>query len=66
MTKSPVHSAPVPAPWVNHLNAEELQRLTVLETRLERKTATIGELLSERRKMMRRAIRRMRRTDGKE
>lgn len=61
-----VDQGPVPPPWVEFTKAEEKQRLVVLQERIERKAATIEELLTERRRIMRRAIARMRRAEGKE
>lgn len=61
-----VDQGPIPAPWRDFAKDEEKQRLIVLQERIERKTATIEDLLAERRKIMRRAIARMRRKEGKE
>jgi len=61
-----VDRGPIPAPWRDHAKEEEKQRLTTIQERIERKTATIEELLAERRRIMRRAIARMRRAEGKE
>lgn len=61
-----VDRGPIPAPWRDHANDEEKQRLTTIQQRIERKTATIEELLAERRRIMRRAIARKRRAEGKE
>lgn len=60
-----MHQDQVPPPWAQFTKDEEKQRLAVISDRIERKNATIGELLAERRKIMRRAIRRMRRKEGK-
>ncbi len=61
-----VDRGPIPAPWRDYAKEEEKQRLVVIQERIERKTATIEELLAERRRVMRRAIARMRRAEGKE
>lgn len=61
-----VDNGPIPAPWRDHTRADEKQRLIEIQERIERKTATIEELLAERRRIMRRAIARMRRAEGKE
>lgn len=61
-----VDRGPIPAPWRDHAKDEEKQRLTTIQERIERKAATIEELLAERRRIMRRAIARMRRAEGKE
>lgn len=60
-----VQRGELPAPWNDHAKDEERQRLAVIEDRLERKNATIEELLAERRRIMSRCIRRMRRKEGK-
>lgn len=61
-----VDQGPIPAPWREFAKDEEIQRLVTIEERIGRKTATIEELLAERRKIMRRAIARMRRDQGKQ
>ena len=67
MIKSRVYQDQIPAPWVAFVNSDEKQRLMTLEARYERKKRIIeDEVLSERRKIMRRAIKRMRRNCGKE
>jgi hypothetical protein len=53
------------APWEDHLNDQEKQRLAALRLRRELKTQTLEEISSEIEKMMNRAIRRMRRAKGK-
>lgn len=53
------------AAWRRWTNAEEDQRLSALEERIKLKTATLNETHKERRKIMMRAIRRMRRAGGK-
>ncbi|AGH16022.1 hypothetical protein DVVG_00036 [Dunaliella viridis virus SI2] len=66
MTDNKVHLQPMHAPWRDHVNAEEKQRLDVLEQRLSRKRATVEDLVSEQHRIMRRAIARMRRKEGKQ
>jgi len=66
MSNDYVQRGLLPPPWQSHVNCEENQRLAVIERRLERKNATVAELLAERRLIMNRAIRRMRRAEGKE
>ena len=62
MAKSEVYQWPVDVPkWREHVNAEEKQRLNVIEERLERKQATVSELVAERHAIMRRCIMRARR-----
>jgi len=61
-----VQQGPIPAPWYDHAKIEEKQRLETIERRLALKSATIEELLVERRRIMTRCIRRMRRAEGKE
>lgn len=55
----------LPAPWNEHANDDERDRLAVLEERIKRKQATIEELLAERKRIMRRCIARMRKKEGK-
>jgi len=67
MAQTDVNPVQIPAPWNDFINDDEKQRLTILEARYERKKRIIDdEVLSERRKIMRRAIKRMRRYEGKE
>ena len=61
-----VQQGDLPAPWNDYAKADEKQRLAVIERRLELKKATVEELLAERRKIMTRCIRRMRRAEDKE
>lgn len=65
MYNGKVHQGELPAPWNDRAKAEEKQRLATIERRLELKQATVEELLAERRTIMRRCIRRMRRAEGK-
>lgn len=53
------------ANWRDFCNNEELQRLTVLDDRIERKKRSLDETISERQRIMNRSIRRMRRAQGK-
>jgi len=66
MYNGKVQQGPVAAPWAGWTKDEEKQRLEVIARRMAFKQATIGKLLAERRQIMRRAIRRMRRAEGKE
>lgn len=66
MWNGTVHRGELPAPWNDHAKSEEKQRLALIESRLKLKKATIDELLAERRTIMQRCIRRMRRAEGKE
>lgn len=67
MQSDNVDPGQIPAPWAAYVNDEEKQRLRVLEGRHERKKRIIDdEVLAERRLIMRRAIKRMRRAEGKE
>jgi len=66
MWNGKVQQGELPAPWNSHAKAEEKQRLATIERRLELKKATVDELLAERRAIMQRCIRRMRRAEGKE
>jgi hypothetical protein len=54
------------AAWVKMANEYELRRLAKLHLRIERKKAALKELTDERRSIMMRCIRRMRRRDGKQ
>jgi hypothetical protein len=54
------------APWENHLNDEEKQRLASLRFRRELKRKTLDEIGDEIDRLMNRAIRRKRRAEGKE
>lgn len=63
--KGDVQQAEVDAFWRAWTNAEEDQRLSALEQRIALKEATLRETHNERRKIMMRAIRRMRRAGGK-
>lgn len=60
-----VKRAALPAPWNEYAKDEEKQRLATIERRLAVKIATENELLAERRKIMARCIKRMRRKEGK-
>lgn len=51
--------------WQQFTNYIEEQRLALLEARIERRKRILADDLAERRKIMMRAIRRMRRARGK-
>jgi len=53
------------AKWQRFTNCVEEQRLAVLETRIERRKRILADDMAERRTIMMRAIRRMRRAEGK-
>jgi len=53
------------ANWQRFTNYVEEQRLIVLEARIERRKRILADDMAERRKIMMRAIRRMRRAEGK-
>lgn len=53
------------APWEDHLKDEEKQRLEQLRKRRDLKTATLEDISEEIQRMMNRAIKRMRRCNGK-
>lgn len=63
--KGDVQQGEIDAAWRRWTNAEEDQRLKALEERIKLKTATLNETHEERRRIMMRAIRRMRRAGGK-
>lgn len=54
------------APWRDHINGDEEQRLIKLDARIERRKALLEWDQKERTRIMNRAIRRMRRAEGKE
>lgn len=66
MVDNDVQRETVMPPWRRYIKAEEDQRLDVLDARIERKKATLEWEQRERTKIMHRAIRRMRRAEGKE
>jgi hypothetical protein len=66
MAEEDVQRGTVDAPWRRFTKAEEEQRLIVLDTRIERRKASLEWDQRERTKIMHRAIRRMRRAEGKE
>jgi len=51
--------------WLHFANELEVRRLAKLHMRIERKKASLNELVGQRQTIMRRCIRRMRRADGK-
>lgn len=53
------------AAWLRFANHMELRRLAKLHVRIERKKRSMKDLTDERRKIMMRCIRRMRRQEGK-
>lgn len=53
------------AAWLRFANEMELRRLAKLHTRIERRKRALRDLEGERRKIMMRCVRRMRRADGK-
>ena len=54
------------APWFQHAEPLEVERLAKLHVRIERKRALLKEVTDERKRIMTRCIRRMRRSDGRE
>ena len=54
------------APWTAHATEEGLKRLGTLQARIIRREQALKELKAERKRIMNRNIRRMRRADGKE
>lgn len=53
------------APWREFINSDEEQRLNQLDGRISRRKKSLDEDMTERQKIMGRAIRRMRRSVGK-
>lgn len=66
MAEDDVQRETVTPPWKRFTKAEEGQRLDVLEARIERRKAILEWDQRERTRIMHRAIRRMRRAEGKE
>lgn len=64
----PVISEPfgIGADWMRAADSAELARLATLEVRIERKKQILAETISERTRIMRRCIRRIRRAAGKD
>lgn len=56
----------VGAAWLRFTTAMELRRLATLHVRIERRQRAIDDLMAERRLIMNRCIRRMRRAQGKQ
>ncbi|MEM6727837.1 MAG: hypothetical protein AAF618_04995 [Pseudomonadota bacterium] len=54
------------AAWLRFANEIELRRLAKLHMRIERRKRGIADMAAERRLIMNRCIRRMRRAEGKE
>ncbi len=53
------------AAWLRFANALELRRLATLHMRIERRKRGLADLVAERKRIMNRCIRRMRRANGK-
>jgi hypothetical protein len=66
MKKKLVQWLKVDAPWRRFTNVKEDQRLSALDGRIERRSQSIKWDQLERTRIMHRAIRRMRRAEGKE
>lgn len=66
MAEDDVQRDTVTPPWKRFTKAEKDQRLIVLDTRIERRKAILEWDQRERTRIMHRAIRRMRRAEGKE
>lgn len=60
-----VHRTKVDANWMKHINGEEEQRLAIIQARIVRKKKILEDVLGERKLIMARAIKRMRRAEGK-
>jgi hypothetical protein len=56
----------IKAKWLAFAEMVELRRLAILNVRIERKKSSLKSLTDERRTIMMRCIRRMRRKDGKQ
>lgn len=55
----------IDASWFQFANAEEVERLAKLHVRIERRKLILADDVGERKLIMKRCIRRMRRADGK-
>lgn len=66
MAEDDVQRDTVTPPWKRFTKVEEDQRLDVLDARIERRKAILEWDQRERTRIMHRAIRRMRRAEGKE
>lgn len=65
MWNGKVRRGSTPANWEGMAFPEEKQRLAVIDDRLERKGASVMELVVERRKIMDRCVKRLARKKGK-
>ena len=65
MKNQNVHRPSVDGQWSEFLNSDEFQRLTVLEGRITRQKQILSDTVSDKNRIMRRAIKRMRRANGK-
>jgi hypothetical protein len=54
------------APWTGHASEVELKRLAKLHGRITRRKQSLKELEAERKRIMNRCIKRMRRANGKD
>jgi hypothetical protein len=63
--KKPAAPFGLRATWLHFANELEIRRLAKLHMRIERKRASLAELVGQRQTIMRRCIRRMRRAGGK-
>ncbi len=61
----PVEPFGLRAAWLHFANEVELRRLAKLQMRIERRQRGLADLTTERKRIMNRCIRRMRRAEGK-
>ena len=66
LNRPDVQQSQVSTGWRNYANAEEVQRLEVLDGRIERQRAILRDTVKDRMSIRSRLIRRMRRATGKE
>ena len=59
-------TAPIPPQWDRYANEAEREALVKIARRVNLKQSIVEDLLRERRAIMRRCIRRMRRAEGRE
>lgn len=64
MSSVDVHAEQVDANWRDFVEDIELQRLTLLDARIERQKQILSDSIEDRQLIMRRAIKRKRRANG--
>lgn len=59
-----LHASKVDTNWRDFVEVEELQRLEILDIRIERQKQILSDSIEDRKLIMRRAIKRQRRANG--